>query len=82
MVSDKNELIYSDLTAIITGPNAGAFPYSQNDPTFFNVPQTPDRREPYREFAIHYHEAFFAVQAFQNFMIKLEGCLIPCHRPR
>jgi hypothetical protein len=60
-------LVHTDLTAIITGPNAGRFPYAEDDPAFFNVPASPDRRQPYREFAIHYHEALYAVQAFPIF---------------
>ncbi|MDJ0837984.1 MAG: hypothetical protein QNK37_15830, partial [Acidobacteriota bacterium] len=61
------ELVHSDLTAIITGPNAGRFPYSNVSPTFFENPATPDRRQPYREFAIHYHEAPDLVQAFSPY---------------
>src|SRR5262249_28337876 len=45
-------LTYSDLTAIITGPNAGDFPFDQDAPDFYTNPASPDRRQPYREFTI------------------------------
>jgi len=61
------ELIATDLTAVVTGPNAGNFPLYDESPSFFNVPASPDRREPFREFSIHYHEAPYAVQAFPEF---------------
>jgi manganese oxidase len=54
------ELVHSDLTAIITGKNAG---YVTHSP-FYDVPTTPDAHEPWREFAIHYHDDFAATQAF------------------
>ena len=57
-------LVHSDLTALITGPNAGTFPYSQDEPDFYTNPASPDRRQPYREFTIIYHQAGNAVQAF------------------
>ena len=60
------ELIYSDVTAIITGPNAGRFPYSTVTPEFFTNPASPDRRQPYREFTIMYHQASLT-QAFSAF---------------
>ncbi|MBL4708474.1 MAG: hypothetical protein JKY48_08565 [Flavobacteriales bacterium] len=64
----KGELIYTDLTAIITGPNAGRWPESYSTkPSFLPNPVYPDRLQPYREYAIHYHEAFNAVQAFPVF---------------
>ena len=31
------DLLYSDLTALITGPNAGTFPYSQDAPIFTRI---------------------------------------------
>ncbi|MBR0848852.1 hypothetical protein JQ543_13955 [Bradyrhizobium diazoefficiens] len=60
----SRELVSSDLTAMITGPYAGAFGQQQ--------PQTPnqtypERQQPYREFAIHYHDDFMAIQAFSAF---------------
>ena len=46
-ISDAElELVASDLTAIITGPNAGRFPYSNTSPTFRVNPASPDRRQP------------------------------------
>jgi hypothetical protein len=61
------ELVASDLTAIITGPNAGRFPYSNTSPTFRVNPASPDRRQPYREYTIIYHQAFFTAQSFAQF---------------
>ncbi len=58
------DLISSDLTAVITGPNAGRFSYSNTSPTFRTNPASPDRRQPYREFTIIYHQATFTTQAF------------------
>ncbi|MBV9924330.1 MAG: hypothetical protein JOZ96_04750 [Acidobacteria bacterium] len=57
-------LYHTDLTAVITGPNADRFPYTNTSPTFRNNPATPDRRQPYREFTIHYHNPSVPVQAF------------------
>src|SRR5262249_14751909 len=57
------ELVYSDLTAIITGPKRGLLPDTGRNPN----PVYPDARQPYREFSIHYHDALTAVQAFQPF---------------
>lgn len=62
------ELIATDLTALITGPGAGDF--TSESPSFLPVTASPDRRQPYREFSIHYHEAPYAVQAFPDFYIK------------
>lgn len=56
---------YTDLTAIITGPNQGNF--TANTPDFQPVPATPNRREPYREFSIHYHEMLTATQAMPQY---------------
>jgi hypothetical protein len=61
------ELVASDLTAIITGPNAGRFPYSNTSPTFRVNPASPDRRQPYREYTIIYHQAFYTAQSFAQF---------------
>ncbi len=52
-----HEIVYSDLTAIITGPNAGRFTYNQDSPSFRSNPASPDRRQPYREFTAIYHQA-------------------------
>jgi hypothetical protein len=60
----RRELVASDLTAMITGPYAGMFgpalPQTKND-------AYPERQQPYREFAIHYHDDFMATQAFAEF---------------
>ena len=45
---------YSDLTAIITGPNQGNF--TGDGPEFDPVSALPNRRFPFREFTIEYHE--------------------------
>jgi hypothetical protein len=59
------ETFYGDLTAIITGPNAGSF--TGNGPAFDPISASPDRRQPYREFTIHYHEVNNVTQAFNAF---------------
>ncbi|VAW61904.1 hypothetical protein MNBD_GAMMA10-2472, partial [hydrothermal vent metagenome] len=61
------DLIYSDPTAIITGPNAGAFAGTDTDAAFYKVPVTPERTQPWREFNIMYHEPTLGVQAFEQF---------------
>jgi hypothetical protein len=80
------KLYHSDLTAIITGPNAGRFPGTTGigkaeppcnkpvlpgtpfDPLFCHNPASPDRKQPYREVTIIYHEVFpSANQAFNAF---------------
>ena len=73
------ELVYSDLTAIITGPNAGRFPTGQDGPSFKVNPASPDRRQPYREYTIIYHmPGGSAVQAFDQFSNpNLAGVLTP-----
>src|SRR5262249_34488781 len=67
MLDNSNNIVHSDLTAIITGPNAGPFPANSTDPVFTPNPTYPNRREPYREFAIHYHDDPVATQAFPEF---------------
>lgn len=66
---DSSEIIYDDLTAVITGPNAGRFPQADTaNPTFSQNPAYPDRLQPYREVVLHYHEPLgAAVQAFPVF---------------
>ncbi|MBL8190299.1 MAG: hypothetical protein JNK38_19945, partial [Acidobacteria bacterium] len=76
MTDARNNIVHTDLTAIITGPNADRFPYSDTSPTFNQNPASPDRRQPYREIAIHYHEVFAGVQAFEAFFEPgLEGVI-------
>ena len=65
--SNTYELAHTDLTAIITGPNAGRFPYYLDSPSFRENPAAPDRRQPYREFTIHYHISPNTTQAFKAF---------------
>jgi hypothetical protein len=76
------KLYHTDLTAIITGPNAGRFPGTTGigkaeppcnkggkvDPLFCQNPALPDRKQPYREVTVIYHEVFpSATQAFLPF---------------
>jgi|DewCreStandDraft_2_1066082.scaffolds.fasta_scaffold00032_205 hypothetical protein len=58
-----NEIVHSDLRAIITGPNAGRFPPG----TFPPVTPAVDREQPFREFTIIYHDEIIAEQAFPEF---------------
>jgi manganese oxidase len=67
MLGASNELVHSDLTAIITGPNHGRFPNTDSSPGFGPNPATPDRRQPYREVTVHYHESQDVIQAFPFF---------------
>jgi hypothetical protein len=64
-VSDRLEIQHTDLTAIITGPKAGRFPEGQAG--FPKNPALPDRRQPFREVTIHYHESQDVIQAFKDF---------------
>ena len=82
----NNNIVHSDLTAIITGPNAGRFPGTTGvnnpeppcnaanngtgatDPLFCANPSSPDRKQPYREITVIYHEVGqIATQAFPVF---------------
>ena len=83
----NNKIVHSDLTAIITGPNAGRFPGTTGlnnpeppcnakdnsnpavDPLFCANPASPDRKQPYREVTIIYHEVLdpITMQAFPIF---------------
>lgn len=71
----RNETYHSDLTAVITGPQAGRFPYSTVSPLFNQNPALPDRRQPFREFTILYHVGNNPVQAFQPFYGALKNTL-------
>jgi len=62
-MTQGNAIVHSDLTALITGPNAGRFPAGTYRPN----PATPDRNQPFREFTIVYHDEIGAVQAFAEF---------------
>lgn len=57
---------YTDLTAIITGPNQGNF-VAGSQPEFQPIPASPNRTQPYREFTIHYHEVLTAIQAMPQY---------------
>ena len=86
MLDANNNIVHSDLTAIITGPNAGRFPGTTGvnspeppcnsanngsgatNPLFCSNPSAPDRKQPYREITIIYHEVGqVATQAFPVF---------------
>lgn len=87
MLDADNNLVSSDLSALITGPNHGRFPGTTGvdkpepscslandphntvkvDPLFCANPTLPDRKQPYRELTIMYHEVSNAAQAFQVF---------------
>ncbi|HKI00570.1 MAG TPA: copper oxidase [Thermoanaerobaculia bacterium] len=67
-----NEIIHTDLTAVITGSaisttagpgSSGWFPAG----TFPNNPQYRQREQPFREFVFLYHDEVGAVQAFPEF---------------
>jgi hypothetical protein len=62
MTHSGNHIAYSDLTAIITGPNRGLFADSIN-PT---VVVERDRRRPFREYTIIFHDEPGIVQAFDS----------------
>lgn len=87
MLDANNKIVHTDLTAIITGPNAGRFAGTTGasnpeppcnakddsnpaiDPLFCANPASPDRKQPYREVTILYHEVLdpVAAQAFPIF---------------
>ena len=57
------EIVHSDLTAVITGPNAGRFPAGTYRPNA----TSPDRDQPFRELTVIYHDEIGAIQAFAEF---------------
>jgi len=63
MLDANNEIVYTDVTAMITGPKHGPFvcPGCPVNPSY------PDDLQPFREFAIHYHDDFVSTQAFEPF---------------
>jgi hypothetical protein len=86
MLDANNNIVHTDLTAIITGPRAGRFPGTTGvnnpeppcnaanngsgagNPLFCSNPSAPDRKQPYREITIIYHEVGqVATQAFPVF---------------
>ncbi len=60
---DNNQIVHTDLNAIITGPNKGRFPAG----TYRANAVEPDREQPFREFTVIYHDEIKAVQAFPQF---------------
>jgi hypothetical protein len=59
----NNEIIYTDLNALITGPTHGRFA-----PLTYRPNATePDRDQPFREFTVIYHDEVQAVQAFPEY---------------
>jgi hypothetical protein len=59
----NNEIIYSDLNALITGPAHGRFAAGTYRPNAVE----PDRDQPFREFTVIYHDEVQAVQAFPDY---------------
>ncbi len=68
MLDSKNNLVYTDLTAVITGPKHGKLVNPPpGDPNLDPVNIEPNRLDPFREFTIGYHELMDAVQAYPIF---------------
>ncbi|HEY0730542.1 MAG TPA: hypothetical protein VGD38_20825, partial [Pyrinomonadaceae bacterium] len=63
MLDANNNIVHTDLNAIITGPNKGRFPAGTYRPN----PVEPDRDQPFREFTVVYHDEIKAIQAFPQF---------------
>jgi hypothetical protein len=63
MLSSAGEIVHSDLTAIIIGPNGGAF-NNDGSPDYQPNYAEPSRLQPFREFTIIYHSDFNTSQAF------------------
>ena len=63
MLDANYNILYSDLNAIITGPNKGPFPAGTYRPN----KTEPDRDQPFREFTVIYHDEIQDVQAFPQF---------------
>jgi hypothetical protein len=61
-MTSANRIVHSDLTAIITGPNRGAFA----DSIFPHVVVERDRTRPFREYTIIFHDEIGIVQAFDS----------------
>ncbi len=64
--TNARRLVHSDLTAIITGTKAGMLPESYGN-LYPDTHIYPERREPFREFTIIFHDEVGAVQAFPQF---------------
>jgi len=63
MLDINNNIVATDLNAIITGPNKGRFPAG----TFRPNATEPDRDRPFREFTVIYHDEIQDIQAFPQF---------------
>jgi hypothetical protein len=59
----NNNIVHSDLNAIITGPGRGNFPAGTYRPNR----TSPNRDQAFREFTVVYHDEIKAVQAFPKF---------------
>ncbi|HKV33415.1 MAG TPA: hypothetical protein VJP89_03825 [Pyrinomonadaceae bacterium] len=69
MLDANNNIVHSDINAIVTGPNRGPFPPGTYRPN----PVEPDRNQPFREFTVVYHDEIKAVQAFPQFDDTING---------
>jgi hypothetical protein len=69
MLDSNNNIIHTDINAIITGPGRGNFPAGTYRPN----PVEPDRNQPFREFTVVYHDEIEAVQAFPQFNDEING---------
>jgi hypothetical protein len=63
MLDSDNNIVHTDLNAVITGPNKGRFPAGTYKPNAVE----PDRDQPFREFTVVYHDEIKAIQAFPQF---------------
>ena len=63
MLDANNNIVHTDLNAVITGPNKGRFPAGTYRPNAVE----PDRDQPFREFTVVYHDEIKAIQAFPQF---------------
>ncbi|MFY9821896.1 MAG: copper oxidase [Thermoanaerobaculia bacterium] len=63
LMKQGNEIVHSDLTAIISGPSSSGYLLSGVTST----PTYPNRNQPFREFTIMFHDEIGAVQAFPQF---------------
>ncbi|NLI80974.1 MAG: copper oxidase [Deltaproteobacteria bacterium] len=79
MLTANNELVHSDINAIITGPGRGNFIPGTYPRVDVAVPPGSDdlpartRLEPYREFTIVFHDEINATQAFPQFTPNFTG---------
>jgi hypothetical protein len=63
MLDANNNIVHTDLNAVITGPNKGRFAAG----TYRANPVEPDRDQPFREFTVVYHDEIKAIQAFPQY---------------